>query len=130
MISLNAKRLSRDFFGPEGSGRGACPAASKERQKSSISQKMVTISMQNSSGMGLAAQGRFYLSHSARVLLFYFVELTLPYTLRWEALTIEAQRPGRLTIQAFGDFEGRGIWTLEQQGDVVKMIFDWNLTAE
>jgi ribonuclease VapC len=33
--------------------------------------------MQNSSGMGLAAQGRFYLSHSARVLLFYFVELTL-----------------------------------------------------
>src|SRR3982750_5011263 len=79
MISLNAKRLSRDFFGPEGSGRGACPAASKERQKSSISQKMVTISMQNSSGMGLAAQGRFYLSHSARVLLFYFVELTLFY---------------------------------------------------
>src|SRR4051812_38571818 len=54
----------------------------------------------------------------------------LPYTLRWEALTIEAQRPGRLMIQAFGDFEGRGIWTLEQQGDVVKMIFDWNLTAE
>src|SRR3954453_21378123 len=77
MISLNAKRLSRDFFGPAGSGRGACPAASKERQKSSISQNTVTISMQNSSGMGLAAQGRFYLPHSARVLPFSNVELTL-----------------------------------------------------
>jgi hypothetical protein len=54
----------------------------------------------------------------------------LPYTLRWEALTIEAERPRRFTIQAFGDFEGRGIWTLEQQGDFVNVIFDWKLTAE
>src|SRR3954453_10530725 len=104
MISLNAKRLSRDFFGPEGSGRGARPAASKERQKSSISQKMVTISRQNSSGMGLAAQGRFYLSHSARVLLFYFVELTLFSTYiavgahggaRFPAFSALLPRPGK-----------------------------------
>jgi hypothetical protein len=51
--------------------------ASKEQQNSSMSQKMVTISRQNSEAMGLATDGRSYLSHSQRVLLFSFVELTL-----------------------------------------------------
>jgi len=54
----------------------------------------------------------------------------LPYELRWEALTTEVLRPRRVAIRAFGDFEGRGIWTFEQQGDFVNVTFDWEVTAE
>jgi len=54
----------------------------------------------------------------------------LPYTLRWESSTMEASRPRRLEIRATGDFNGRGIWTLRQNGPLVDVDFDWNLTAE
>jgi hypothetical protein len=54
----------------------------------------------------------------------------LPYTLRWEALTTQADPPNRLVIQAFGDFDGRGIWSVKQNGDFVDVTFDWKLTAE
>lgn len=54
----------------------------------------------------------------------------LPYTLRWEACTMEANRPERLEIRATGDFNGRGIWILRQNGPVVDVDFDWKLTAE
>jgi hypothetical protein len=54
----------------------------------------------------------------------------LPYTLRWESLIIEAERPRKFAIQAFGDFDGRGIWTLEERGDAANVLFDWKLNAE
>jgi len=54
----------------------------------------------------------------------------LPYTLRWESRTVDTQPPRRLEIRATGDFEGRGVWTLEQNGGFVEVEFDWNLTAE
>jgi hypothetical protein len=54
----------------------------------------------------------------------------LPYTLRWESCTIEASRPHRLDIRATGDFNGRGIWILRQNGPLVDVDFDWELTAE
>jgi hypothetical protein len=54
----------------------------------------------------------------------------LPYTLGWEALTTEIECPKKLAIEATGDFEGRGIWTLEQQDTFVNVMFDWRLTAE
>jgi hypothetical protein len=54
----------------------------------------------------------------------------LPYTLRWESYAVEARRPHRLEIRATGDFNGRGIWTLRQNGPLVDLEFDWNLTAE
>ena len=54
----------------------------------------------------------------------------LPYTLRWESSSIEANRPHRLAVRAQGDFDGRGIWTLEQDGDFVNVTFDWKLTAD
>jgi uncharacterized protein YndB with AHSA1/START domain len=54
----------------------------------------------------------------------------LPYALRWESCTIEATRPHRLQIRATGDFDGRGIWTLQQNGRLVDVEFDWTLTAE
>jgi len=54
----------------------------------------------------------------------------LPYTLRWDSCSTEAARPVRLAIRASGDFDGRGIWTLAQDGDSVNLTFDWRLTAD
>ena len=54
----------------------------------------------------------------------------LPYTLRWDSCSTEAARPVRLAIRASGDFDGRGIWTLVQDGDSVDVTFDWKLTAD
>ena len=54
----------------------------------------------------------------------------LPYTLRWTAETVMADRPGGFTITATGDFEGRGIWTFEPVGNRTHVTFDWRLRAE
>src|SRR5215467_4523615 len=54
----------------------------------------------------------------------------LPYTLRWESCAIEVERPRLLTVRASGDFDGRGIWTLEQRNGLVNVSFDWKLKAD
>jgi hypothetical protein len=54
----------------------------------------------------------------------------LPYTLRWESCCTEADPPNRLMIRARGDFDGRGIWTLQQDGEFVNITFDWELRAD
>lgn len=54
----------------------------------------------------------------------------LPYKLRWESEVVNDQPPHRLEIRATGDFDGRGIWTLEPDGDNVNVTFDWRLKAE
>jgi hypothetical protein len=42
----------------------------------------------------------------------------------------ETRYPAGFTIEATGDFLGRGIWTFEQEGDWVNATFDWRLRAE
>ena len=54
----------------------------------------------------------------------------LPYTLRWEAATVESQPPHRWVIQASGDFNGRGIWSVVEDGEFCDITFDWKLTAD
>jgi Polyketide cyclase / dehydrase and lipid transport len=54
----------------------------------------------------------------------------LPYRLRWDARIIETRRPGSFTIEATGDFVGRGVWTFEEHGSDLKILFDWRLRAE
>ena len=54
----------------------------------------------------------------------------LPYRLRWSSEMIDSHPPKRLAIKATGDFDGRGIWTLEPNGDCTLVKFDWRLTAE
>lgn len=51
----------------------------------------------------------------------------LPYTLRWRFRITESNRPYRLALAAEGDFEGTGVWTLEQDGQFVNVIYDWNI---
>src|SRR5256885_9468776 len=53
----------------------------------------------------------------------------LPYTLRWQFRVTEV-RPDGFTLVAWGDFDGRGIWTFEQDGEWVNVIYDWKIKAE
>ncbi len=54
----------------------------------------------------------------------------LPYTLRWKFRVTESNHPTGFTLKAFGDFEGRGIWTFEQEGRFVKITYDWKIRAD
>ena len=53
----------------------------------------------------------------------------LPYTLRWQFRVTDV-RPDGYTLTAWGDFNGRGIWTFEQDGPWVNAIYDWKIMAE
>jgi hypothetical protein len=54
----------------------------------------------------------------------------LPYTLKWRLTVAELNPPYGSTINADGDFVGRGIWRFVQEGPDVAVTFDWKLTAE
>lgn len=54
----------------------------------------------------------------------------LPYTLKWSFEVTESRSPYGFTIVAQGDFVGRGIWTFEQEGNFVNIIYDWKISAE
>jgi hypothetical protein len=54
----------------------------------------------------------------------------LPYTLRWEFVVAESRYPNGFTLEATGDFVGRGVWTFTQDGPLVDMVYDWRIRAE
>ena len=54
----------------------------------------------------------------------------LPYTLRWRLSRLEAERPKGFSLQAWGDFDGTGVWTFEQNGRFVDITYDWRIKAE
>ena len=53
----------------------------------------------------------------------------LPYTLRWQFRVTEV-RPDGFTLEARGDFAGRGIWTITQDGPWVDITYDWKIRAD
>ncbi len=54
----------------------------------------------------------------------------LPYTLRWQFRVTESRAPYGFTLEAWGDFVGRGIWTFEPAGDEVIITYDWQIRAD
>jgi hypothetical protein len=54
----------------------------------------------------------------------------LPYTLRWQFRVTESRYPHGFTLEAQGDFVGRGIWTFEQEGEWANIIYDWKIRAD
>jgi hypothetical protein len=54
----------------------------------------------------------------------------LPYTLRWDLVVTESRYPHGFTIDAAGDFIGRGVWTLAEDGPYVDVTYDWRIRAE
>jgi hypothetical protein len=54
----------------------------------------------------------------------------LPYTLRWR-FTVTESRPGEtFSLEAEGNFVGRGIWTFRQDGPWVAIEYDWKIRAD
>jgi hypothetical protein len=54
----------------------------------------------------------------------------MPYTLRWQFRVVESNYPHGFSLQAFGDFDGFGIWFLEQDGQCVNVTYDWRVRAD
>ena len=54
----------------------------------------------------------------------------LPYGLHWQFEVTEADPATRLAIKASGDFEGQGVWTFEQDGEWVNVVYDWQIHAD
>jgi hypothetical protein len=54
----------------------------------------------------------------------------LPYTLRWQFRVTESRYPYGFSLQAWGDFDGRGIWSFEQDGEWVNITYDWRIRAD
>ena len=54
----------------------------------------------------------------------------LPYTLRWKFKVTETNFPHGFSLEAFGDFVGRGIWTFQQEGKFCNITYDWEIEAE
>lgn len=54
----------------------------------------------------------------------------LPYTLRWQFRVTQVEYERSLTLETWGDFVGRGIWTFEQDGDDAIVTYDWKIRAE
>ena len=53
----------------------------------------------------------------------------LPYTLRWQFRVTESNAPYGFALTASGDFDGEGVWTLEQAGPVGNVTYDWKIRA-
>jgi hypothetical protein len=54
----------------------------------------------------------------------------LPYTLRWQFRVTELHPGHSVTLEAVGDFVGRGIWTFEQDRAWVNITYDWKIRAD
>ncbi|HEX2515122.1 MAG TPA: hypothetical protein VH257_10485, partial [Chloroflexota bacterium] len=54
----------------------------------------------------------------------------LPYTLRWRFRVVEQRWPHSLTLEASGDFVGRGVWTLRQDGPWTDVRYEWDVRAD
>ena len=54
----------------------------------------------------------------------------LPYTLKWSFRVVDNRHPRGFTIEAWGDFEGTGVWTFEPEEGGTHVRFDWTIVAE
>ena len=54
----------------------------------------------------------------------------LPYTLCWQFRVLEVDYPNGFTLDAWGDFVGRGVWIFEQDGSWVNITYDWKIRAD
>lgn len=54
----------------------------------------------------------------------------LPYTLRWQFVVTDVRYPHGFSLEATGDFIGRGIWTFAQDGPWVTLTYDWLIRAD
>ena len=53
------------------------------------------------------------------------VKAYLPYKVNFGLEVVEAERPRRILSRLSKDFDGTGLWTLEQPGDETVATLDW-----
>ncbi len=54
----------------------------------------------------------------------------LPYRLKWEFRVTETRKPYGLSIKAWGDFDGVGVWNFQQENDWVSITYNWKIRAD
>lgn len=54
----------------------------------------------------------------------------LPYTLRWKFKVLQSDFPNGYSLEAIGDFVGRGIWTFTPNENGTAIVYDWKIEAE
>lgn len=56
----------------------------------------------------------------------------LPYTIRWSFKSVEKEFPQRLVLEAYGDLEGRGVWSIKQESGskYCEVHYDWRIKAD
>jgi hypothetical protein len=54
----------------------------------------------------------------------------LPYTLRWHMRVTEAVPNTSISIKAWGDFEGEGVWTFVQNDAWCDITYDWQVSVK
>jgi hypothetical protein len=61
----------------------------------------------------------------------------LPYTLRWRFRVTSVDLPQGFSLEAFGDFVGRGVWSFtpvraadDPAGPLTTVTYDWRVAAE
>jgi hypothetical protein len=66
-----------------------------------------------------------------------FTKGWLPYTLRWRFRVTALDLPRTMEIEAIGDFQGRGVWTLtprrtadDVDGPQTEVSYDWRILAQ
>lgn len=55
----------------------------------------------------------------------------LPYTLRWKFQVLDTDFPNGFSLEAIGDFVGKGVWTFKPVWpDICEVTYDWQISAE
>jgi hypothetical protein len=54
----------------------------------------------------------------------------LPYSLHWTLRVTESWHPHGFTLEAAGDFNGRGNWDFKQEGSRVHIRYNWRIRAD
>lgn len=54
----------------------------------------------------------------------------LPYKLRWSFRVTEKVRPTRIILDAWGDLDGHGEWTITGHGPMTRARYDWRVRAD
>lgn len=54
----------------------------------------------------------------------------LPYTLHWLFRVTGSRKPYGWSLEAWGDFAGRGVWIFEPDGRFVDVVYDWRVRAD
>jgi hypothetical protein len=53
----------------------------------------------------------------------------LPYALKWSFEVKKIKKPFYLEIQAFGDLEGQGVWSISEIKQGCQVVYDWQIAA-